>query len=537
MKFIRLSLPVLFSLFLLLGTLSCATSPKVSDSSPELNPAVTPKLRIYSSAEQIPQLDITTERGKVNFITDPAGARLFINGKSIGSTPLLYPLPDGSYHIRIAKQRYHSTDFYLEIQNDNIAAVQVLLEPHTGKIAPVISPEDAVVTSNNMRMRSFPMELPVGTYTLQVSRFGYKPNRTEVKIRRDETAQPKIKLEPLPFTVQEISISPETIRIIPPLAPRELVIKGSVSAPGNIKITIRNRQDIPLRSELIELSNSPYFEKRYRLQPGSYRIIVQGSADTIQKTTVYEQRVEVLKEEPISLFTTGLPATLAVIGVPRATSVGVEIVQSSFSLGGGGRIEASPVLFPAQLSVAAGLPYSLEVQTSAGLLIEKSRTTMLSGSVQLKRELFTTGNTARLSGAFEFFGTYLSDRDIPEASAFLLPFETAVGSRPIFEFTLHPDNDRFLGVSLSPSVELQVNKTDDEKWMGRLHGGAFLQIKNKAVALTTKTNTELHHFGYAVEISWLIPQSSMHLNLFAGGISEDELLSYYTSGITFYYIR
>jgi len=29
----------------------------------------------------------------------------------------------------------------------------------------------------------------------------------------------------------------------------------------------------------------------------------------------------------------------------------------------------------------------------------------------------------------------------------------------------------------------------------------------------------------------------MHLNLFAGGISEDELLSYYTSGITFYYIR
>ena len=537
MKCIRLSLPVLFSLFFLMGILGCATSPQAPDSSPKLSTDGTSQLQIYSRAEQAPQLDITTMRGKVNFITNPAEARLFINGKSIGSTPLLYPLPDGSYHVRIAKQRYHSTDFYLEIQNDDIAAVQVSLEPYTGKIAPVISPEDAVVTTNNMHIRNFPWELPVGTYTLQVSRFGYKSKTAEVHISRDETTRPKIKLEPLPFTVQELSITPEKIRIIPPLPPRELVIKGSVSAPGNIKITVRNQQDIPLRTELIELPDSTSFEKRFHLPPGSYRIIVQGGAETIQDTTVYEQRVEVLQEEPVSLFTTGLPATLAVVGVPRATTVGTEILQSSFSLGAGGRIEASPVLFPAQLSVLAGLPYSLEIQTSTGLLIEKGRTTMLSGSVQLKRELFTTGNTARLSGGFEFYGTYLSDREISEASAVFHPFETAVGSRPIFEFTLHPDIERFLGVSLSPSVELQLKKNDDEGWMGRLHGGAFMQIKDKAVALTAKTSTELNHYGYALEFSWLIPQSSMHLNLFAEGISEDEFLSYYTSGITFYYIR
>ena len=502
MKFIRLSLPVSFSLVFLIGILSCATSPQAFDSSPKISPDDASQLQIYSRTEQVPQLDISTERGKVHFVTNPAGARLFINGKTIGSTPLFYPLTDGSYHIRITKQPYHSTNFYLEIQNDDIAAVQVSLEPHTGKVAPVISPQDAVVTTSNMHIRNFPKELPVGTYT-----------------------------------VQDLSVFPKKIRIIPPLPHRELVIKGSVSAPGSIKITIRTRQDKLFSTELIELPNSPYFEKRYRLPPGSYRIIVQGRADTSQETTVYKQRVEVIQEEPISLFTTGLPATVAVIGVPRAPTVGSEILQSSFSFVGGGRIEASPVLFPAQLSVVAGLPYSLEVQSSTGLLIEKNRTTMWSGSVQLKREIFTTGNTARFSGAFEFFGTYLSDKKFSEASAALLPFETAVGSRPIFEFTLHPGSDRFMGVSLSPSVELQVNKNSGERWMGRLHSGAFLQIKDKAVALTAKTSTELNHFGYGMEFSWLIPQSSMHLNLFAGGISEDELLSYYTSGITFYYIR
>ncbi|MDZ7792434.1 MAG: PEGA domain-containing protein [Spirochaetia bacterium] len=485
----------------------------------------------------MPQLDIPTERGKVLFITTPAGARLFINGKTIGSTPLLYPLTDGSYHIRITKQRYHSTDFYLDIQNDDIAAAQVSLEPHTGMIAPVISPQDSIVIINNLHIQNFPKELPVGTYTLQISRFGYESKTTEVKVSRDERVQPKIKLEPLPFAVQNLSIFPQQIRIIPPLPQRELVIKGSVSAPGSIKITIRTRQDKLFSTELIELPNSPYFEKRYPLPPGSYRIIVQGNAHDNINTIVYEKRVEVIQEEPISLFTTGLPATLAVIGVPRASTVGSGILRSSFSFGGGGSIEASPVSFPAQLSLGAGLPYSLEIQTSTGLLIEKNRTTMWSGSAQLKRELFKTGNIARFSGAFELFGNYLSDKGVSDASAALLPFETVIGSRPIFEFTLHPEIDRFMGVSLSPSVELQVNENNSEKWMGRLHSAAFLQIKDKAVALTAKTSTELNHFGYGVEFSWLIPQSSMHLNLFAGGISEDELLSYYASGITFYYIR
>ncbi|MCF7913769.1 MAG: PEGA domain-containing protein [Spirochaetaceae bacterium] len=485
----------------------------------------------------MPQLDISAERGKVLFITNPAGARLFINGKAIGSTPLLHPLPDGSYHIRITRQRYHSTNFYLDIQNDNIAAVQVFLEPQTGMVAPVISPQDAVVTINNVHIQNFPIELPVGTYTLRVSRFGYESTAAEVQVKQAERVQPKIKLEPRPFAVEDLSVFPKKIQIVPPLPQRELVIKGSVSAPGSIKITIRTSEDKLFSTELIELPNSPSFEKRYRLPPGTYRIIVQGKAHENMEPTVYEQRVRVIQEEPISLFTTSLPATIAAIGVPRARTVSPEIVQSSFSFGGGGRIEASPVIFPAQLSVVAGLPYSLEFQTSTGLLIEKNRTTMWSGSAQLKRGVFKTGNRARFSGAFELFGNYLPDREISDAPAALLPCETAVGSRPIFEFTLHPSIDRFMGVSLSPSVEFQVNENSGERWMGRLHGGAFLQIEDKAVALTAKTSTELHHFGYGIEFSWLIPRSSMHLNLFAGGISEEELLSYYTSGITFYYIR
>lgn len=531
MKFIRLSLPVLFSLVLLLGLLvgilSCATTP----------PDDASQLQIYSRSEQLPQLDISTERGKVLFITNPAGARVSINGKTIGSTPLLHPLTDGSYHIRITKQRYHSREFYLDIQNDTISAVQVSLEPHTGQVAPIITPQDAVAKIGDMPIQDFPKELPVGSYTLRVSRFGYESTTVEIQVSQGESVQPRIKLEPLAFAVQDLSVFPKKMRIIPPFPQPELVIKGSVSAPGSIKITIRNQEDKLFGTQRVELPNTPYFEKRYPLPPGRYRIVIQGSADNSQETTIYEQSVEVIQEEPIALFTTGLPATLTVIGVPRAPTVGSEILQSSFSFGGGGRIEAAPVLFPAQLSIVAGLPYSLETQISTGLLIEKNRTSLWSGSAQLKREIFTTGNRFRFSGAFEFFGTYLPDKEFSEASAALLPFETAVGSRPIFEFTLHPDIDSFMGLSLSPSVEFQVNESSGDRWMGRLHSGAFLQIKDKAVALTAKTSTELDHFGYGIEFSWLIPQSSMHLNLFAGGISEDQLLSYYTSGITFYYIR
>jgi len=500
---------------------------------------------IFYRTDELPPVDETPEEGKILFSTRPPGAEVLINGKLIDKTPFIHPLENGSYQVSIKKSRYREFSFYLDIQNDNIAAVQVVLAPLTGVVSPIIEPRDTEVTIGNKVIQDFPIELPVGTYVIHARRFGYQDKEIEVKVQEDEVLQPRIELEALPFTIKELSVSPKRIHITPPLEPKELKIEGSVTAPGTITISIFNTTGGLYKTELIHVLHSPQFKKKFSLPAGSYEVRVEGTSDDNKATHKEIRKVEVVPSDPIPLFTTNLPTCISTVGVPRANSFEAGLFQSSFSLGAGGGA-ASLDFFPTSLGFSAGLPYSLEVQTSAGLLVEKNQSSIVSISSQIKKELFSIGKSAQFSGAFHFFGNYLSEKNISKNLKSVVPFDAFIGSGPIVTFTLHPQNKTFAGISFTPNILWRPDTDPGDTWTGIFFGGLFFQHRGNALVINAGTHTEFKIFSYTIEYSLLIPHTSMHLNFSIGALSQENgsenwlesgPFSHYTSGIAFYYIR
>jgi len=548
----------IFSTFLLLLSVSilgmgCSTLPAEDDSTEEFRTAEGSEpqaeqqaesqveqqadFQIFYRTDELPPMEETPEEGEILFFTQPAGAEVLINGKLLGKAPFVQPLEDGSYHIRIKKVRHKEFSFYLDIQNDDIAAVQIALTPLTGKISPIIKPRDTKVTIGNKVIQNFPKELPVGTYTIHARRFGYEDKVLEVKVQHNKTIQPRIELEARPFTIKELSVSPKRIQITPPLETKGLKISGSVSAPGTITIRIFDTKRGLYNTEQLRVLDFPQFEKKYDLPPGSYEVKIEGTSKDKKTRQRIIRKVEVVPSDPVPLFTTTLPTSISTVGVPRARSTITGLFQSSFTLSAGGEA-TSPSYFPTSLSFSAGLPYCSEVQASAGLLVKKNQSSIVTISSQVKKEFFSIGKNTEFSGAFHLFGNYLSEKNISENLKSVFPLATFVGSGPIMTFTLHPHTKTFSGLSFTPNIVWQPDTDAGRTWTGIFFGGIFFQHRGNSIAINAGTHTELKNFSYTLEYGRLIPHTSMHLNFSVGALSsKTEPFSHYTSGIAFYYIR
>lgn len=496
------------------------------------------RARVYTRSEEPPLLKLQPKPGEVVFSTVPAEAEVVINGEAAGTSPLRYQLSGGSYRIRIKKERYHPFDFYLDIQQDNIAAVVVRLKPYTGSIAPRLHPPDAEVSIAGTPVDEFPVELPVGLYTVRVARFGYTALNRRIEITRSETVRPQFKLEAAAFTLESVSVLPDTLRHTPPLPPPELQIGGMVSAPGTIDIGVYDNSGRLLRSEQIQLQNSPEFKTSFQLPEGNYRVKIRARGKDAPEagTLIREKQVEVSAEKAVSLFTTGTPAAVAPLAVPRTQSLPPGVFQSGLGFSAGGPSETSPALFPAQISLAAGLPHAWEIQGSAGFIIHRQEAADWAGTAGLKKELAGGGTGIEYSSAVQISGAYTSGGAAPSLTP-LLPFQSSIGIGPILELRYAPQTERIIGISLGPTIEWRFDPEDNRNWRGLLHSALFAQAGNWAYALSAKLDSEFDRLWYGTEFGRLIPNTSMHINLSAGAVSAGGFIDYYTGGIGFYYIR
>ena len=496
------------------------------------------RTRVYTRSDELPRLELQPEPGQIVFSTVPPEAEVVINGEKAGKSPLRAQLSDGSYRIRISKERYRPFDFYLDIQADNIAAVQVQLQPYTGLIDPRLFPQDAAVRIAGTPVDEFPIELPIGTYTMRAERFGYAALSRKVEVRRGETVRPQFELPAAAFAVETVSVVPKTLRYIPPLPPPALQIKGLVSAPGTIEIQVYDNFGRLFRSEQIKLQNAPGFNTSIQLPEGIYRIQIRarGKDAPESETVTYEKQVEVRAENTVALFSTGTPSAAAPLGVPRSQSLPTGVLQSGLSFSGGGAASEHLGLFPAQISLTAGLPYALEFQGSAGFIIHRQEPVDWSGTAQLKKEIAAAGTGIEYSSAVQIMAGYTSE-GTSESLTPLLPFHSFIGIGPILELRYAPQTERILGISLSPTVEWRLEAEKQQRWSGQLHSAVFAQTGQWAYALSAKFDSDTARLWYGTEFSRLIPATSMHINLSAGAVCEDDFIDYYTGGIGFYYIR
>ncbi len=222
----------------------------------------------------------------LELVTEPDEADVFLNQRFYGSTPLqLDDLDAGTYLLQIRKRGFHEETRWIELRPDSRLTMNIDLEPITGYLSVEMSPEDAELILDGDRMKERVAELPVGSYLLRVTAFGYEPYLERITIREDRTTRVRAELEPAPFRISGLSPGRAVFNPRNPGALSRLRISFEVTGPGSGEAVITGPAgDTVFRREF------PAFTEREQsfvwegtgtggepLPEGEYRITVSGS--------------------------------------------------------------------------------------------------------------------------------------------------------------------------------------------------------------------------------------------------------------------
>ncbi len=141
----------------------------------------------------------------------PSSARISLNGSPVGRTPLTIRPPDGRYRITAEKDGYYRTEITLRYSEGEFHEINLHLDQIVGQlIVRTEAPNARVNVSSRTGSHSTSasanrrVELPVGTYTVEVRAFGFETERTVVSIRENQTTEVPVEMTPVPFRVDSI---------------------------------------------------------------------------------------------------------------------------------------------------------------------------------------------------------------------------------------------------------------------------------------------------------------------------------------------
>jgi hypothetical protein len=124
--------------------------------------------------------------GKLQVESEPAGASLFINGRLVGITPLLFEkVPSGGYRLRFEKEGCQPLSRNVELGERGVALKQKLAELATGALTVNLEPKGAEVLLNGELMGQTPLALPkvpVGGYELLVRKPNFESYCKQIKV-------------------------------------------------------------------------------------------------------------------------------------------------------------------------------------------------------------------------------------------------------------------------------------------------------------------------------------------------------------------
>lgn len=123
--------------------------------------------------------------GRVQLVSRPAGARVTVNGRFQGQTPLTVTLRPGREHeVALSLPGYRTERRGLSVQADSGRRVELELEPLFGEVRLQVTPEDAEVVVGGRSLGSDRvLTLQALPQTLEIRHPGYAAQRVEVTPR------------------------------------------------------------------------------------------------------------------------------------------------------------------------------------------------------------------------------------------------------------------------------------------------------------------------------------------------------------------
>jgi TonB family protein len=135
--------------------------------------------------------------------TTPAGARVLVNDREVGSSPVaMGDLEPGEHRLRVELAGYAPTDFTFPVTaGAPMPKFNLNMEPLSAPLHVSTEPASALVSVDGLRLGVTPLDeltLPPGRHEVRVELKGYKPFVKTVSARAGEPIVVQAKLSPLP---------------------------------------------------------------------------------------------------------------------------------------------------------------------------------------------------------------------------------------------------------------------------------------------------------------------------------------------------
>ena len=133
--------------------------------------------------------------GILRVSSTPSGARVYIDGKYKGETPLELKLKPGVYTVRVSKKGYEDYETRVGVKPGKVSEVNAVLKPY-GILKVSSTPSGAKVYIDGEYRGKTPLELKLepGVYTVKVSKKGYEDYETRVEIKTGKTVDVSVSL-------------------------------------------------------------------------------------------------------------------------------------------------------------------------------------------------------------------------------------------------------------------------------------------------------------------------------------------------------
>ncbi len=206
------------------------------------------------------RLDLKPVDGQVSINSEPAGAEVFFDSKSLGVTPLTLPMAGGAYAARVIAQDRQPVDEVVEITNTApVLERRYLLKPLTSVLRIRAVPTGGQLLVDGRRVpESGEIELTANedhtvTYVLP----GYHSKSQTVRLKSKEQAELTMRLQEA-LGIVDIRTTPGA----------DIVVNGKKVGTGSIELQL---QTVPHK---IELRKKGYRTIRKTITPSGQRSLV-----------------------------------------------------------------------------------------------------------------------------------------------------------------------------------------------------------------------------------------------------------------------
>lgn len=464
----------------------------------------------------------------LTIVSDPSGARVYINHSLEGETPLTLELDSGKYRITVKKDGYYSESRWIEYTKGEIKEINFPLELITGYLYLTVDPPDASVKASSFGSISEGVtELPVGRYTIKADRFSYEHFETEAVIYEKETTNINIKMNRAEFSFSPLHVSREVFNPDNPSALGVTRITFTVTAYGSGTLIIKSDNGTEVVSHRFPAFtdwNQSYTwngrDNRGRQVPdGTYTVTVAGKDETGKEND--QQSISVSIDHSLIIKDRNCFSGAAGTMFTPTTDI---LPPGSFqiSVDSLGHFENSGYRFPSMFSLRTAPANSIEADITGGIIIQSPPDNGYFGGISLKKELIPRGSSI-FSAAALLKGTYIYGADSDSMSnftGFTIGLPAALSAGP---------------VTLAVSPELLLSP-DGIYGYGRCaviadFGSAWAGLSGVLRTSITTDGVEIDYPAAAgAEFHWILPGTGIILSAYISGEFDPDAGYYLNSG-------